>query len=114
MKKALCIVSGMLLILSGCAGLFVAFVSFRFRTSMRYSGPIWFDLIYNSWFFTSPILIMAGGWLYSFKRAAWRLAVVAHGIVLLHLMAFNVLLYIVAVGLGGVRVQRHNTSLLGL
>ena len=83
------------MILAGCAGLFFAFITLG-RDVRDSPPPIWVYLIYRSMFFTGPILIVAGGWLYSFKRAAWRLALVAHGIMLLHVMALNVLFCIAA------------------
>lgn len=100
MKKALVIVSGMLLILSGCAGLFFALMSFWTGMKVPHT-PIYIYYTATSFFLTGPILIMAGGWLYSFKRAAWRLALVAHGIVLLYLIGFTVLLYLIVVGMAG-------------
>ncbi len=97
MKKALCLVSGMLLILAGCEGLFGAFLSIRYPSTSMRAFHVYQDYFYKSCFFTGPILIIAGGWLYSFKRAAWKLALVAHGITLLYLMAWNVLVYLIAV-----------------
>ena len=84
MKKAFCIVSGVILIVTGSAGLFIAVTG---------SG--------SGLFFIGPILIVAGGWLFSFKRAAWKLALFTYGILLLYLTYLNVTGYAIALYMSG-------------
>ena len=88
----LCILSGMLLILSGYYALFLAFMSLRTEPV----SPFYFTC---SWFFGGLLLIAMGGWLYSFQTAARRVALVLHGVILLGLVGCNVLLYLLAISI---------------
>ena len=92
MGKALCMVSGMTLILAGCVGLLIAFTVPRESVGQV---SVW-SCLWSSLFFSGPILIVAGGWLYTFKKTAWKLALVAYGILLLYLTLWNAALYATA------------------
>lgn len=92
MKKALCIISIPLMMLSGGFALFFAFMIFKF--SVRDPQSLLFCLTCGV---GGSMLILVGGWLYSFKRAAWRAALAVHGAILLSLVGYNVLLYLIAV-----------------
>ena len=93
MKKTLCILAGVVLILAGCYGLL----------NVSLSGLL-----------LSALLIGAGGWLCSFKRAAWRFAVIIYGILLVYLVFLNITGYFIALNLSYSGDRPNPFSLINL
>ena len=100
MRKALVVVAAVILVVAGCLALFVGVTA----KNISMSVPHYYWCI--SLVLSGPVFIGSGIWLFTFKRAAWKLGLVAYGLLLVQLAFLNICLYLIALHISGAPGKR--------